>query len=138
MSSQTEQPKMKPKAPELIHAWGTNSLPPTLLCTLIVPLHTRPLRAPILFVAPLLFSSYVNLAGYTTDAAAMSAAWSGLYALLAMRRRQEWTKKFTIRGGLRGLAVGLGAVNFVCGGWVWLRGDKAADKEERETRNRWG
>jgi hypothetical protein len=43
------------------------------------------------FVPVLLFSSYLNLSGYKTDAAGTTAAWSGLYALLAMRRRQVST-----------------------------------------------
>jgi hypothetical protein len=36
----------------------------------------------------LLFSSYLNLSDYKTDAAGITAAWSGLYGLLAMRRSQ--------------------------------------------------
>ncbi|MBE3045242.1 hypothetical protein IMZ48_22355, partial [Candidatus Bathyarchaeota archaeon] len=93
---------------------------------------------PILFIAPLLFSSYVNLSGYTSEAAAMSAAWSGLYAVLAMRRKQGWGKKLSVRGGVRGVAVAMGLANLVAGGWVWARGDRAAEKEEREERQRWG
>lgn len=42
----------------------------------------------MLFPPLLLFSSYLNLSDYKTDAAGITAAWSGLYALLAMRRRQ--------------------------------------------------
>lgn len=68
----------------------------------------------------------------------MSAAWSGLYALLAMRRSQGWKGRFSVRGGVRGVAVGLGLSNLVCGAWVWATGDRKADAEEREERNRWG
>ena len=68
----------------------------------------------------------------------MSAAWSGLYALLALRRRQSWKGKLSVRGAVRGAAVGLGLVNLACGAWVWATGDRKADQEERKRRNRWG
>jgi hypothetical protein len=42
----------------------------------------------MMFPPVLLFSSYLNLSNYKTDSAGLTAAWSGLYALLAMRRRQ--------------------------------------------------
>lgn len=41
----------------------------------------------MMFPPVLLFSSYLNLSGYQKDAAGITAAWSGLYALLAMRRK---------------------------------------------------
>lgn len=66
-----------------------NSVPPTLLATLITAQHARPFQPlPMLFPPILLLSSYLNLSNYKTDAAGLTAAWSGLYALLAMRRRQ--------------------------------------------------
>jgi TRAP-type C4-dicarboxylate transport system permease large subunit len=66
-----------------------NSVPPTLLATLITAQHARPFQAmPMLFPPVLIFSSYLNLSGYKTDAAGITAAWSGLYALLAVRRSQ--------------------------------------------------
>lgn len=66
-----------------------HSVPPTLLATLITAQHARPFQAlPLAFAPVLLFSSYLNLGGYKTDAAGTTAAWSGLYALLAMRRKQ--------------------------------------------------
>jgi len=40
------------------------------------------------FPAVLLFSSYLNLSGFQKDAAGITAAWSGLYALMALRRKQ--------------------------------------------------
>lgn len=43
---------------------------------------------PMFFPPVLLLSSYINLNGYKKDAAGMSAAWSGLYMLLAGRRKQ--------------------------------------------------
>jgi hypothetical protein len=42
----------------------------------------------MMFAPMLLFSSYLNLSDYKTDAAGITAAWSGLYGLLAMRRSQ--------------------------------------------------
>lgn len=66
-----------------------NSVPPTLLATLITAQHARPFQPlPMLFPPVLLFSSYLNLSNFKTDAAGMTAAWSGLYAILAMRRNQ--------------------------------------------------
>ena len=66
-----------------------NSVPPTLLATLITAQHARPFQPlPMLFPPVLLFSSYLNLSNYKTDAAGITAAWSGLYALLALRRSQ--------------------------------------------------
>lgn len=66
-----------------------NSVPPTLLATLITAQHARPFQPlPMLFPPILLFSSYLNLSDYKSDAAGITAAWSGLYALLAMRRSQ--------------------------------------------------
>lgn len=66
-----------------------NSVPPTLLATLISAQHMRPFQPlPMMFPPVLLFSSYLNLSNHKTDAAGITAAWSGLYALLAMRRTQ--------------------------------------------------
>lgn len=119
---------------------AASSLPPSLLATLVTALHARPLQPlPLaLFAPPLLFSSYLNLAGYPTGAAGLAAAWSGLYALLALRRRQPLRGKLSIRGAVRGAAVGLGAANCVAGGWVYFRGDFKRDEEARVERNRWG
>ncbi|KAL7907004.1 hypothetical protein GGI35DRAFT_101897 [Trichoderma velutinum] len=125
---------------ERLTEWGSSSLPPSLLATLITALHSRPLQPlPLtLFTPTLLFSSYLNLSGYPTASAGLTAAWSGLYALLALRRRQTLRAKFSIRGIVRGTAVGLGAANCVAGGWVYMHGSKDRDRDERENRNRWG
>lgn len=123
-----------------LHDWGTASLPPSLLATLILALHGRPMQAlPLFTFTPaLLFSSYLNLSGYPTGSAGMTAAWSGLYALLALRRRQPMRAKFSIRGVVRGTAIGLGTANCIAGGWVYFNGDFNKDAEERVDRNRWG
>lgn len=72
------------------------------LATLVAALHTRPVQPlPLLFAPALLFAGYVNVAGYAVDAAGMSAAWSGLYVLLSLRRRS---------GGGGGLLSRLGSL----------------------------
>ncbi|KAG5973964.1 hypothetical protein E4U55_000168 [Claviceps digitariae] len=120
--------------------WGSSSMPPALMATLVTALHARPMKLfpLVVFVPPLLFSSYLNLSGYQTGSAGLTAAWSGLYALLALRRRQALRSKFSPRGLVRGSAIGLGASNAVAGGWVYFGGDFQRDAEERMRRNRWG
>lgn len=87
----------------------------------------------------LLFSSYLNVAGYKIDSAGLTAAWSGLYVLLAARRRGiPLRQKFTARGATRGVAMGIGAMNAVAGGWVYATGNREVEKEERTERDRWG
>ncbi|KAM6476948.1 hypothetical protein HDV62DRAFT_395641 [Trichoderma sp. SZMC 28011] len=136
----TDKEAIEKSITERLTEWGSSSLPPSLLATLITALHARPLQPlPLtLFTPTLLFSSYLNLSGYPTASAGLTAAWSGLYALLALRRRQSLRAKFSIRGVVRGTAVGLGAANCVAGGWVYLHGSKDRDRDERESRNRWG
>ncbi|OAA37637.1 hypothetical protein NOR_07014 [Metarhizium rileyi] len=123
-----------------LQSWGSSSMSPALLATLVTALHARPLqKLPLfLFTPPLLFSSYLNLSGYQTGSAGLTAAWSGLYALLALRRRQPFRSKFSARGLVRGAAIGLGSANAVAGGWVYFGGDFAKDEEQRVKRNRWG
>lgn len=115
-------------------------MPPALLATLITALHARPLQMlPLaIFTPPLLFSSYLNLSGFETGSAGLTAAWSGLYALLALRRRQAFRSKFSVRGIVRASAIGMGATNAVAGGWVYFNGDFKKDDEKRQARNRWG
>ncbi|PSN63976.1 hypothetical protein BS50DRAFT_558270 [Corynespora cassiicola Philippines] len=112
--------------------WGENSVPPTLLATLITAQHARPFqRLPMMFPPILLFASYLNLSNYKTDAAGISAAWSGLYALLALRRKQPMKQKFTVRGVVRGASLGLCAVNVAGGSLAYVFGKR--EKEEKET-----
>jgi hypothetical protein len=93
----------------------------------------------VLFTPPLFFATWLNLAGMPTAAAGVSSAWSGLYALLALRRRPATlASRFSTRGVVRGAAVGLGIVNSVAGGWVYYTGDWDRDEAERVARNRWG
>ncbi|KFH48532.1 hypothetical protein ACRE_006190 [Hapsidospora chrysogenum ATCC 11550] len=120
--------------------WGSSAIPPSLLATLVIALHSRP-RQPLpllLFTPPLFLSTYLSLAGFPTAAGGISAAWSGLYSLLALRRRQGLGAKMSVRGAVRGVAVGVGIVNCVAGGLVYARGDFGRDEEERRRANRWG
>ncbi|KAI9170886.1 hypothetical protein HJFPF1_00362 [Paramyrothecium foliicola] len=123
------QPRMKSLL-EHLEDWGFTAL------------HARPMQPlPLfLFTPPLLFASYLNLSGFTTGSAGLTAAWSGLYALLALRRRQPVSLRrrfFSVRGVVRGAAVGLGAANFAASGWVYAKGDFRRDEEARVERNRW-
>ncbi len=101
-------------------------LPPTLLATLITALHMRPFQPlPMLFPPVLLFSAYLNLSSYKVDSAGLTAAWSGLYLLLARRRRikgnfgQRLGRTFGARGITRGAAMVLAGANVLGGGLVY-------------------
>ncbi|KAI6084319.1 hypothetical protein F4821DRAFT_176580 [Hypoxylon rubiginosum] len=122
-----------------LDAWGKSSFAPTGLATLVTALHFRPLQVrPMLFVPILLFSSYANLQGFKIDSAGITAAASGTYALLAMRRRPgAFMNRFSIRGIVRGSAVGLGLINAAAGGWVYATGNREREKAERQDNPRW-
>jgi len=110
-----------------------NPLPATLLATCITALHFRPAQPlPLTFPPILLASTYANLSGYKIDSAGITAAWSGLYLLLAQRRKQKLVSKFGARGLIRGATLGLCVVNLVGGGLAYTFGDRK--KEDRE----WG
>ncbi|KAK0514471.1 hypothetical protein JMJ35_003088 [Cladonia borealis] len=110
--------------------WGENPIPPTLLATLITAQHLRPPQfLPLLFPPILLFSTYLNLYSYKTDAAGISAAWSGLYLLLARRRKQKFGSKFGVRGVVRGATMGVCGVNLVSGGLVYVMGKREKEGE---------
>ncbi|KAF2441490.1 hypothetical protein P171DRAFT_434170 [Karstenula rhodostoma CBS 690.94] len=109
--------------------WGENSVPPTLLATLITAQHFRPFQGlPMMFPPVLLFSSYLNLSGYKKDSAGITAAWSGLYALLAMRRKHHLKQKFGARGIVRGASLGLCAVNVAACGLAYVFGKREEDE----------
>lgn len=111
-----------------LQAYGRSSMPPMILATLIFPLHARPLQPlPMLFPPVLLGTSYVNLAGYKTDAAGVSAAWSALYLLLARRRQFRLGERFGARGFIRGGAVLVAAANAVAGGVAYVTGKKGRE-----------
>ncbi|KAL1797257.1 hypothetical protein ACET3X_003863 [Alternaria dauci] len=125
----TEQPKQS--VLQSLRNWGENSVPPTLLATLITAQHARPFQFfPMTFTPVLLFSSYLNLSNYKTDAAGITAAWSGLYALLAMRRSQGIKNKFSARGIVRGGSLALCAINVAGCGLAYTFGKR--EKEEKK------
>ncbi|KAK7608094.1 hypothetical protein JOL62DRAFT_582286 [Phyllosticta paracitricarpa] len=108
-----------------------HSFPPTITAALIFAQHARPFQTlPMLFPPLLLLSSYINVGGFKKDAAGMSAAWSGVYAVLAMRRKQKMYAKFGARGILRGVTVGLCAVNVVGGGLAYVFGKREEQEGE--------
>ena len=78
-----------------------------------------------------MFSSYLTQLDRKVDAAGTSAAWSGLYFLLAQRRKHKVRQKLSVRGVVRGSTMGMCAMNFVAGGYVYatrrfLKDDEAA------------
>ncbi|KAB5582414.1 hypothetical protein GE09DRAFT_266705 [Coniochaeta sp. 2T2.1] len=135
------EPEPKASLLSRLNGWGTSAFPPMTLATLITALHFRPLqKLPMTFVPLLLFSSYLNVAGFKIDSAGMTAAWSGLYVLLAARRRPASlrNKLFSARGVVRGAAMGLGVAYMVAGGLAYGTGNRKVEEEERRERNRWG
>jgi hypothetical protein len=105
-----------------------NPLPSTLLATLVVAQHMRPFQTlPMLFPPVLLFSSYLNVNGFKTDSAGLTAAWSAAYLVLAGRRKQGFGSKFGARGLVRGATVGLCVANVVSGGLAYTFGKREKD-----------
>ncbi|KAG6359850.1 hypothetical protein INS49_010903 [Diaporthe citri] len=137
-----DQPEPTRSLASRLNGWGLSSLPPMGLATLITSLHFRPFhKLPMLVFTPmLLLSSYLSVAGFKIDAAGLSAAWSGLYVLLAARSRPvaSLRQRFTARAAVRGGAVGLGIVNAAGGGYAYAMGDREAERVERKERDRWG
>jgi hypothetical protein len=84
----------------------------------------------MLFPPVLLFTSYANLQGFKKDSAGISAAWSGLYLLLAGRRRQQFMKKWGARGIVRGMTMGLCLANMVGGGLAYTLGKREEEEDE--------
>ena len=84
----------------------------------------------MLFPPVLLFSTYLNIYEYTTEAAGINAAWSGLYMLLARRRKQPLARKFGTRGIIRGTTLGLCGINLLAGGWLYVLGRREEEGDE--------
>ncbi|KAH8677616.1 hypothetical protein BX600DRAFT_506639 [Xylariales sp. PMI_506] len=128
-------------AQSTLTAWGSHSMAAAGLATLIFPLHARPLQIrPMLFIPVLMFSSYINLQGFKKDSAGITAAASGTYALLALRRSVSGGRlrtKFSARGAVRGAAIAFGLANVVACGWVYATADRKAEEEERRDNPRW-
>lgn len=100
-----------------------SSLPPVSLAAFIFAQHARPFQAmPMLFPPLLVFSTYLNLQGYTVDSAGTTAGISGLYLVLASRRRHAFMKRFGARGIIRGASMGFCLANVIGGGLVYTLG----------------
>lgn len=83
----------------------------------------------MLFPPVLLFTSYANIQGFKTDTAGISAAWSGLYLVLASRRRQPLMKKFGARGIVRGATMALCLANMIGGGLAYTLGKREEEDD---------
>ncbi|KUL83858.1 hypothetical protein ZTR_06589 [Talaromyces verruculosus] len=130
MASSDGTEQAKKSVYQIARSWGENPLPPTLLATLITAQHMRPFQLlPMSFVPVLLFTSYTNVNGFKKDSAGISAAWSGLYLLLASRRKQKFMKKWGPRGIIRGTSMGLALANMVAGGLTYALGTKEDDED---------
>jgi hypothetical protein len=118
------------------HSTGS-PLPPMLLATLVTALHARPFRPlPMIFPPVLLFSTYLNLSNFTVDSAGLTAAWSGLYLLLARRRKVAGANfgsrignRFGARGLTRGAAMVLAGANVVGGGITYAFGRRKKESQ---------
>jgi len=93
----------------------------------------------MLFPPVLLFSSYLNINSFAVDSAGLTAAWSGLYLLLARRRKvgsrsfsSGMASRFGARGLTRGAAMILAGVNVVGGGVTYTFGKRREEGEGRE------
>jgi hypothetical protein len=62
----------------------------------------------------------------------MIGGLSGLYALLALRRSQRIRDKLSPRGILRGVTLGVCALNVASCGLAYAFGDRAKEAEERD------
>ena len=88
----------------------------------------------MLFPPIFLFTSWMNINGFAIDAAGISAAWSGLYMLLALRRKQGIKSKFGARGIVRGATLGLCAAQVVGGGLAYTFGRRREEEQARAAR----
>lgn len=113
-------------------------LPPMILATFTTALHLRPFQfLPMIFPPVLLLSTYLNLNGFEVDSAGITAAWSGLYILLAQRRSYKGkggigarlNRRFGARGMVRGAAIGVAAANVIGGGVTYAFGKKDDETE---------
>jgi hypothetical protein len=105
-----------------------SSLPPSVLATLVFAQHARPFQPmPMIFPPLLLFSTYLNLQGYKIDSAGTTGALSGLYLVMAGRRRVPLFRKFGVRGIIRGGTMALCLANVIGGGLAYTYGSRSKD-----------
>jgi hypothetical protein len=91
----------------------------------------------MLFPPVLIFSTYLNLQNFKIDSAGLTAAWSGLYLLMARRRKVGGAStgvrlgnRFGARGLTRGAAMGMAGINVVGCGITYGLG-RRKDEERR-------
>lgn len=102
-----------------------------LLATLVTAQHARPPQLlPLLFPPVFLFSAYLNVYDVKKDSAGITAAWSGLYLLLARRRKHPLMQKWGTRGIIRGATMGLCVANLLGGGFVYATGKRSAEGKD--------
>lgn len=103
-----------------------------ILATFVSALHARPFQiVPMTVPAVLLFSTYLNLSEYKTESAGLTAAWSGVYLLMASRRKNtKFISKLGARGLVRGATMGVAAVNLVACGATYALGRNKVDDDE--------
>jgi hypothetical protein len=105
-----------------------------IVATLITAQSLRPTRPlGLTMSAAFIGTSFVSLHGYKSDAGGLLAASSGLYAVMAMRRKFGLRDRFGPRGILRGVTVGLCAIDVVSGLLVYVgreRGPAVVEKVE--------
>jgi hypothetical protein len=87
----------------------------------------------MIFPPLLLFSTYLNLQGYKVDSAGTTAAFSGLYLVLAGRRRNPLMSKFGARGLIRGATMGLCLANVVGGGLAYMFGSRSKEDDKQSS-----
>jgi Altered inheritance of mitochondria protein 19 len=103
--------------------------PPALTALLLAaPSPRRPL--PLLFSSVLGLSSYLSFTGHRVDAAGLSASWSALYIIAASRRKHSFTSQFTGAGVLRGMTMGVCALNVLGGGLAYAFGRRSEEGED--------
>jgi hypothetical protein len=93
----------------------------------------------MIFPPVLLFSTYLNLSNYPVDSAGITAAWSGMYLLLARRRKvagpnlsARLSRRFGARGLIRGTAMMLAGVNVIGGGITYALGKRSEESDKKE------
>lgn len=147
MSTKGAEEEVKKSAIGYARAWGgtyllrplssslipftESAVPPMLLATLVTAQHARPPQLlPLLFPPVLLFSAYLNVYDVKKDSAGITAAWSGLYLLLARRRKHPLMQKWGTRGIIRGATMGLCVANLLGGGFVYATGKRSAEGKD--------
>ncbi|MCJ1233961.1 hypothetical protein MMC14_001919 [Varicellaria rhodocarpa] len=133
MSDKKIEEEAKASAISYARAWGESPVSPAIAATFIAAQHLSPPQyLPLIFPPILLFSSYLNLAEYKIDAAGLNAAWSGLYLILARRRKQPLMKKWGARGIIRGSTMGICALNLLGGGFVYATGRRSKEADGKD------